>query len=88
MCRKGTKEGRPMTERKDPRLDARSVAFSFPVSWSGQKKRREPWHLLFSVLLGSHLPPCKGISCTGMLGSQQAKLTSETERLSIQNGRV
>lgn len=68
-----------MTGRRDPRLVSCSVAFSFHVSWRDPKERREPWHLLFMVILGSGPPPCKRTSCPGVLGTQQAQLTSETE---------
>ena len=51
---------------------------SLRFSWSDPKKRRKPRHLLFGVIPGRpSLLHYKRLSHTGVLGSQQAKLSSE-----------
>lgn len=73
-----------MTPRECPGWDARPVIFSLHFSWNSPKKRRKPRHLPFGVIPGpSSLLHYKKISHTGVLGSQQAKLSSEKRDVAL-----
>lgn len=83
---RGIKE-RQMTKRKCPGQDTWSSVFSFLLEWF--KKVKESRAPVIPIKPGQPSSlHCKKISHAGVLGSQQAKLRSKNERLSIKNGSV